>query len=166
LADYAFVRIEYIKPNQLYAKYKPDLEPYYDKYFRHEGNCLLWKNIPITLFAEDYVKMGQRVLEHLNQHPFIQYEYERYSDSPSVKNDTHKHAAANRVIKMIESVKRHGYAEGKFKDKKHVIRVYKGFESPWGNDSDGYTLISRKHRAAACVGLSLSKFKVRVHEIK
>jgi len=151
-----------IRINKLYHVYKPSLESCYKKFFGNNGHPLLWRNVPITVFACDYAIKGKNLLKCLDNHTFILYEYDRYDDSESVINDTHKLIAAKRVIKMVDSVKKHGYAEGKYNDKRHLIRVRKGFESPFGNDRDGFTLLARKHRAAACFALGMDEIKVKV----
>ena len=159
-----YIKTIKIPVGHLYHGYKPSLVLYYEKYFCHEGNPLLWINTPICKFAVDYVKKGKKVFHNLDDCDFIKYEYERYSDAPAVKNDTHKTKAAHRVIKIIESIRKHGYAEGKFKHQKYLINVIKGFKSPYGDDSHGYTLWTRKHRAAACVALGMKKITVKVYK--
>lgn len=158
--------VQVISADKLYHGYKESLRPYYEKYFRQEPHPLLWCNTPISIFVEDYIKMGKEILDHLDDHLFIRYEYERYSDSETVKDDSHKFNAARRIINMVDSVREHGYAKGKFNNKKHLIRVEKGFKSPYGSDLDGFKLLSRKHRAAAVVGMGIKEFKVRVHASK
>jgi len=158
--------VKTIDINKIYHGYKPSLERFYKKYFKHDGNPLLWKNTPICQFAIDYVKMGDKVLDEqfLDKHFFIRYEYERYSSAESVRNDKHKYKAANRLIKLIESIRKHGYAQGKFNDKRHLIRVEKGFVSPYGSDPEGYKLLARKHKMSACFALGLQEIKAQVHE--
>ena len=151
-----------IPVDKLYHGYKEELVPFYEKYFAKDGNPLLWKNVPLTIFASDYVKLGKEILKHLDSHCFIQNEYSRYADAESVKNDTHKFAAARRIMKMVDSVKKHGYAEGKYDKPKHMIKAVKGFESPYGSDKDGFTLLARKHRAAAAIALGQREIRVRV----
>ncbi len=148
---------------KLYHGYKEKLVPIYDKYFRHNGNPLLWENTPIAIFAVDYAAEGKKILEKLDEHVFIRYEYDRYADADTVKNDTHKFNAAKRVMSIVDSIRKHGYAKGKFKASNNIVRVMKGFKSPYGEDKDGYTLLSRKHRAAGCVGAGLKEMKVRVY---
>ena len=43
-----------------------------------------------------------------------------------------------------------------------MIRVKNVFVSPYGNDKDGYTLKTRKHRASACIALGIKKVKVKI----
>ena len=151
-----------IPTDKLYHRYKKSLDSYYEKYFRHEGNPLLWINTPICRFAIDFVTKGTSVLNYLDDHDFIKYEYDRYCDAESVKNDTHKLVAAQRVIDIIESIRKHGYARGQYNHPRYLINVTKGFESPYGDDPDGYTLWTRKHRAAACIALGMKKMKVKI----
>jgi hypothetical protein len=158
-----FKEIVSIYPDQLYHGYKESLSVFYRKYFGKEGNILLWRNVPLTMFAVDYVRRGRAVLDKLDEHPFIQYEYERYADSKEVQNDTHKFAAAERIIKMVDSIRKHGYAKGKYGKPRYMIRVAQGFCAPYGSDPNAFTLLSRKHRAAACVALGMDHFSVRVH---
>jgi hypothetical protein len=156
------VAIKIIPVDKLYHGYKPGLREFMDKYFRHEGNPLLWINTPICMFACEYVNKGRSILDTLDTTSFIRYEYERYFDAETVKNDTHKLNAAKRVMKIVDSIRKHGYAKGKYKHKKHLINVARGFVSPWGDDPGGYSLIGRKHRAAACVALGMTHIKVKV----
>jgi len=147
----------------LYFPYKEDLKEYYEKYFATERNNPLWfYNSPICRFAEKYLKEGRRVLDNLDQDAFIKYEYDRYKEAETVKNDTHKTTAALRVIDLMDSILKHGYCKGSYDKDKHLIRVTKGFISPYGNDSNGYTLHTRKHRAACCVALKMDAIKVLV----
>ena len=155
-------RIIKITIDNLYHGYKEELCLFYKKYFRHDGNPLLWKNVPISLFALDYVKLGHSLLENFDEHPFIAYEYDRYKDAESVKDDSHKFNAARRIMKMVDSVEKYGYAKGKYDKPKHLIKVKRGFESPFGSDPDGYVLLARKHRAAAAYALGLKKIRVRL----
>ena len=155
--------IKIINLDYLYCGYKESLIPYYDKYFFHgSGNILNFKNAPITLFAIDYVKIGKKVLDNLDSHVFIKYEYERYADAESVKNDTHKYKAAQRVIDIVDSIRKYGYCCGKYDHSKHMIRVKTGFVSPYGDDPNGFTLYTRKHRAAACIALGIKEVRVKV----
>ncbi len=147
---------------KLYHPYKESLQPFYDKFFVQDENPLLWKNVPISVFACDYLRLGDEVTDMLDDHPFIRYEYERYHDSETVLNDTHKFIAAQRVIKMVKSVKKHGYAEGKYNSPRHLIRVSRGFSSPYGKDKEGFTLLARKHRASACLALGINSIRVKL----
>lgn len=148
--------------NHLYQLYKPDREKIYKKYYRHNGNPLLWTNSPMSLFVEKYQKIGSEILNQLDNDPFIKMEYEIYHDAETVINDTHKFNTAKRIIKVVKSIRKVGYAQGKFNKSKHLIIAKRGFESPFGSDPDGFTLVSRKHRTAACVGLGYEFIKARV----
>ena len=162
--------IKIINLDYLYYGYKESLIPYYDKYFFHgNGHILNFKNAPITLFAIDYVKMGKKVLDNLDSHVFIKYEYDRYSDAESVKNDTHKYKAAQRIIDIVDSIRKYGYCEGRYDHSRYMIRVKEGFVSSYeneptayGNDPNGFTLHTRKHRAAACIALGIKEVKVKI----
>ena len=162
--------IKIINLDYLYYGYKESLIPYYDKYFFHgSGHILNFKNAPITLFAIDYVKMGKKILDNLDSHVFIKYEYDRYSDAESVKNDTHKYKAAQRIIDIVDSIRKYGYCEGKYDHYRYMIRVKEGFvssyenePSSYGNDPDGFTLHTRKHRAAACIALGIKEVRVKI----
>jgi len=154
--------IKQIRTSKLYNIYKPPLKEIYEKYHRHDGNPLLWKNMPITIFASEYLRLGKNILKVLDEQPFIRYEYERYSGWENVENDTHKYIAAQRVMDIVDSIKKHGYLRGKYKKVRFRIRVKRGFVSPYGSDPKGYTLVTRKHRAAACVALGMEKVKVVV----
>tara|TARA_Y100000310_G_scaffold328912_1_gene397828 strand:- start:577 stop:1053 length:477 start_codon:yes stop_codon:yes gene_type:complete len=158
------MRIEKIPVSNLYFPYKPRLEYFYKTYFRKKGNLLWIGNIPHAIFAEDYLKQGKRILKHLDSHIFIQYEYDRYKDEQTVIDDTHKYAAANRIIEIVDSINIHGYGKGKYKHSRHLITVTEGFSSPYGSDENGYTLKSRKHRASVVAALGLKKIKVQVKD--
>ncbi len=146
----------------LFFPYKEELIPYYRKYFnRKNENILFFRNHPIVKFAQDYVSMGKSILKHLDDHVFIRYEYDRYSDTLSVRNDTHKYKASERIIKIVDSIKEYGYCRGKYGHTRYMVRVTKGFSSPLYSDSEGYTLKSRKHRAAACIALGYRQILVK-----
>jgi hypothetical protein len=155
-----------IPTKKLYHIYKPHLKAIYEKYHRHDGNPMLWKNTPLTIFSSEYLRLGKNILKVLDEQPFIRCEYERYFNNENVKNDTHKYIAAQRVMDIVDSIQEHGYLLGKYKKRKgsfkYKIRVRKGFVSPYGSDPNGYSLVSRKHRAAACVALGMKKVKVLV----
>jgi len=106
--------------------------------------------------------MGKEIYNILDDHVFIRYENDRYSDSESVWHGTHKFNASKRIMNMVNSIREYGYCGGKFDNSRHMIRVSKGFESPYGNDPDGYTLKTRKHRAAACIALGLKNVRVKI----
>jgi len=161
--QYKIIGIEKIKLSHLYNGYKKDYEKYYEAYFGKEGNPLSWKNVPIAAFAFEYCKIGDSILDKLDDTSFIKYEYDKYSYDAKVKDDTHKWNAANRLIKLIKSIKKYGYGKGKFSNPKYLVNVIKGASSPFGNDLCGYTLLSRKHRAAACFGLGINTIKAKVH---
>jgi hypothetical protein len=162
--------IKIINLDNLYYVYKESLISYYDKYFFHgNGHLLNFKNAPITLFAIDYVKIGKKVLNNLDSHIFIKYEYDRYSDAESVLNNTHKYKAAQRIIDIVDSIRKYGYCCGIYDTNKHLIRVKNGFFSSYGNeptaygnDPNGFTLYTRKHRAAACIALGIKEVRVKV----
>jgi hypothetical protein len=149
--------------SDLYLKYKL----YYEslkKYFGTNNHPLWFGNHPLSLFAKDYVDKGKSVLNDLDNHPFILYEYERYRDAVSVKNDTHKHVASQRIIDIVDSIKKYGYCVGKYNQPRHMINVIKGFDSPYGADDKGFTLHTRKHRSAACIALGIKKIRVKIHK--
>ena len=146
----------------LFFPYKPDLQYYYDKYWRKDGNYLWMGNHPLVQFSEDYIKHGKKVLDKLGDHIFIVYEYDRYSDAPTVKNDTHKYNASKRIIDMVDSVKKYGYCSGKYNNSKHLIRVIKTIDDRYIHGKEAYVLKSKKHRASACCALGIKNVKVRV----
>jgi hypothetical protein len=146
----------------LFFPYKPDLVDYYQKYWRKDGNYLWMGNHPLTLFAEDYIKYGKKVLENLDSHIFIKYEYDRYSEAPTVKNDTHKYNASRRIIDMVDSVKKYGYCQNKYDKSKHLIRVIRNVDKKYMINKEVYVLKSKKHRASACCVLGIRNIKVKV----
>lgn len=154
--------IEIINLDKLYFPYKENLVEYYDKYFIKDGHVLNFKNFPLTIFAVDYVRLGKKVLDDLDNHVFIRYEYDRYSDADTVKDDTHKYNATKRIMDLVDSIKKYGYCEGKFNHSRHMIRVSRRFSSPYFDDDNGYTLKTRKHRAAACIALGIKNIRVKV----
>lgn len=148
----------------LFFPYKPHLEvlSLYEKYWRKDGNYLWMGNHPLAQFAEDYVKQGKSILNNLDDHIFIKYEYDYYSKSPTVLNDTHKYNASKRIMNMVDSVMTHGYCSGKYDKTKHLIRVYRRNDSKYLPNKDVYVLKSRKHRASACCALGIKNVKVKV----
>lgn len=150
--------------SSLFFPYKKELECYYGKYWRHDGNYLWMGNHPVTIFAEDYIKYGKEILENLDNHVFIKYEYDRYSKSPSVLNDTHKYKASQRIINMVDSVRKHGYCKGKFDKSKHLIRAYKANHYRYIKEEEVYVLKSKKHRASVCCALGKNKIRIKLVE--
>lgn len=146
----------------LFFPYKPDLEYYYEKYWRKDGNYLWMGNNPLVLFAEDYIKYGKKVLDDLDNHIFIKYEYDRYSEAPTVVNDTHKYKASKRLMDMVDSIKKHGYCQNKYDKSKHLIRVFKKVDERYISGKEVYVLKSKKHRASVCCALGIKKIKVKV----
>ncbi len=151
-----------IPTSLLFFPYKPDLEHYYKEYWRKDGNYLWFGNHPLSQFAEDYIKYGKKVLDKLDEHTFIVYEYDRYSEAPTVKNDTHKFNASNRIIKMVDSIKKHGYCSGKYDKSKHLIRVIKTIDDRYISGKEVYILKSKKHRASVCCALGIKNVRVKV----
>jgi len=132
---------------RFYAKYKEDQRKYFDKYCRHDGNPLLFKNTPIAMFIEKYLKIGKDIMKCLDDQPYIQYSCERYNKY----RKKYKKKISKQLISLFHSIQKHGYAKGKFNSPRHMIRVKAGFVSPYGDDPEGYTLVARKNRAAVCV---------------
>jgi len=154
--------IKVISMDMLFYHYKSDMEYYYDKYWGKDGNFLYIRNHPLAIFAADYVKHGKKVLEDIDDHVFIRYEYDRYSDALTVKNDTHKYNASKRIINMVDSIREYGYCESKYNKPKHLIRVIKTIDERCIPGKDVYVLKSRKHRASACCALGIKNIKVKV----
>ena len=146
----------------LFFPYKADLEHYYKEYWRKDGNYLWMGNHPLALFAEEYINIGKKVLENLDNHIFIRYEYDRYSSAPTVKNDTHKYNAAKRIMDMVDSIKKYGYCQNKYDKSKHLIRVRRAIDEKYIEGKEVYVLKSKKHRASACCVLGLKNIKVKV----
>ena len=155
-------KIEVIPMDLFFYHYKPDMEYYYDKYWGKDGNFLHLKNHPLAIFASDYVKYGRELLDDLDNHIFIKYEYDRYSDAPTVKNDTHKYNASKRIMDVVDSIKKYGYCQNKFDKSKHLIRVTKSDDERYMAGKNIYVLVARKHRASACCALGLNDIKVKV----
>lgn len=149
----------------LFCRYKPESQHYYDHYWRKDGNYLWIGNHPLAVFAEDYVKYGYDVLNNLDDHVFIRYEYDRYKNYPTVKNDTHKFNASKRIMVMVDSVRKHGYCSGKYNKKKHLIRSYKVSGLSYYPENS-YVLKSRKHRACACCALNIEEVKIKLVSMK
>lgn len=142
--------------------HKPSMEYYYEKYWGKDGNYLHIRNHPLSIFASDYVEHGKKVLDNLDDHVFIKYEYDRYSDALTVKNDIHKYNASNRIIKMVDSIRKYGYCEGKYDKPKHLIRVYRCIDDIYIPEKEVYVLKTRKHRASACCALGIDNIKVKI----
>jgi hypothetical protein len=145
-----------------FYRYKPSMDKYYKKYWGRDGNYLHIRNHPLAIFALDYVKNGKTVLDNLEDHVFIRYEYDRYSDALTVRNDTHKYNASNRIIKMVDSIRKYGYCEGKYDKSKHLIRVSKCTDDMYVPEKEVYVLKARKHRASACCALEINNIKVKI----
>jgi len=151
-----------IPTNILFFPYKEDLIDLYQKYWRKKGNYLWMGNHPLALFVEDYLKYGKEVLKDLDNHIFVKYEYDRYSEAPTVKNDTHKHKATKRIMNMVDSIKKYGYCETKYDKSRHLIRVFNAKDDRYIPGKDVYVLKSRKHRASVCCAMGIKKIKVKV----
>ena len=154
--------IKIISMDIFFYHYKSDMEYYYEKYWGKDNNFLYIRNHPLAIFASDYVKHGKKVLDDLDNHVFIRYEYDRYSDAPTVKNDTHKYNASKRIMDMVDSIKKYGYCENKYDKSKHLIRVNKSVDERYMQGKEVYVLKSRKHRASACCALGIKNIKVRI----
>ena len=155
--------VKNISIEKIYHVYKPHMKLYYDKYFLQHGNALKWTNTPIYQFALDLVAKGKKeVLKDLDNHIFVRYEYDYYKNEQTVKDDTHKFTLVKRMYSLIKSIKKHGYGQGKFSDKRHFINVRKGYNSIYGRGTDGYTLWTRKHRLSVCAALGIKTIKVKV----
>ena len=104
------MKIIRINSDSLYHGYKPSLEEYYKKFFFHNNNNnnnnnqLLWINTPICQFAIEIIKNKKNVLKNLEKHIFVKYEYARYADAISVKNNIHKYILLKRMVKLIKSI--------------------------------------------------------------
>jgi len=151
-----------IKQDLFFYHYKEDMEYYYDKYWGKDGNIMCIRNHPLAIFASDYVRMGNSILKDLDDHVFIRYEYDRYSSSPTVKNDTHKHNASKRIMDMVDSVKKFGYCKNKYDKLRHLIRVTVEVNDKYIPGKKVYVLKSRKHRASACCALGINTIRVKV----
>jgi len=58
----------------IYFAHKPWHDPYI-KYWRpNNGSLLRFVNCPWTLFVEDYIRLGDKILDDLNNHVFIKWE--------------------------------------------------------------------------------------------
>jgi hypothetical protein len=154
--------IKTIPMDLFFYHYKPDMEYYYDKYWGKDDNFLYIKNHPLAIFASDYVQYGKEILNDLENHVFIKYEYDRYSSAPTVKNDTHKYKASKRIMDMVDSVREHGYCEGKYDKSRHLIRAYKSDDNVYMSGKEIYVLKTRKHRACACCALGIKEVKVKL----
>ena len=155
----------FIPLDLFFYHYKPSMEYYYKKYWGKDGNYLYIRNHPLARFAIDYVKYGKDVLNDLDNHVFIKYEYDRYSEAYTVQNDTHKYNASKRIIDLIDSIRKYGYGKGKYDKPKHFIRVTKEINEQYIPGKEVYVLKTRKHRAAACCALGITNIKVKIVNI-
>jgi len=151
-----------ISTSDLFFPYLEYLEHFYQNYWRKDGNYLWFGNHPLAQFAEDYIKYGKKVLDDLDNHIFIKYEYDRYSESPTVINDTHKYKASQRIMTMVDSIRKYGYCQNKYDKSKYLIRVFRATDYRYIPGKEVYVLKSRKHRASACCSLGIKEIKVKV----
>jgi len=152
-----------IKSADLYFPYKPKQEEFYKKFFHWEADNPLWfYNTPIFLFAQEYAKIRRSILDHIQETAFIQYIFERYK-VPSKKKKAVALENATRLMNLFDSIKKHGYAKGKFDKPSFLINIIRGSKSPYLMDKSVYTLYTHKHRAAACLALGMKRIRVKVY---
>lgn len=151
---YQFVGNIKIKSSQIYLKFNPSHMVYVEKFHRLDnGHPMLLKNCPVTLTAIEFVKMGKKIFDDLDATPYVQYNCAYYG----VTSRKHKKRIVKRVVSIVKSIRKHGYAKGKYSN--NTIGVIRGVNPYFGNVT-GYELISGKHRCAACVALGKKKIKV------
>lgn len=147
---YKLLGVKKIKSESLYSAYKKSQEVFVEKYHKHDGNPLLFYNTPIYIFAKDYVDNGKKFLRRLDSSAFVLCSMERYNHYV----EKYKTDLAKRIMKIVDSIRKHGYSTGKYKGK--LIGVVQ-------RKTDGYVLISGKHRAAACLALGIKKLKCNLY---
>lgn len=148
---YKLVKEKTISFDEIYFNSKPELRELVEKYHGTDGDRLLFKNNPIALAAKAYVDNGDEFWSYLKESPFFKMSCERYNCS----GDDYLQAIGNRIIDIIKSIKKHGYSQGKFKDKAVGVVI---------KDNGGYEIISGKHRAAACFALGIKEIKCKTYK--
>jgi len=155
----------------LYYPYKSWMDDF-KKYWRN-GEDTVFKicNSPWAMFVEDYVEQGDKILNNLNDHVISKWGWEAYSacgkniDNIDVKRmgkDVQALRSAQRLIKIRNSIKEHGYCGGKYNAERRMINVVRGYTDP--NGVVGYKLLWGNRRSAVCAGLGMKKIKVRCWE--
>ena len=147
---YKFVKTVDIDANSLYSVNKPSLSHFVEKYHLKNGDPLLFYNTPIYLFAKSCVDDPKAFARDAGDSSFVQCSMERYN----VHTKEYLDELVERMASIVNSIKKHGYAKGKFKNK--LIGVVK--------NGSRYELISGKHRAAACLSLGIKKVKCNLYK--
>jgi hypothetical protein len=151
----------------LFYNYKEWHKPYV-KYWRgNNGHLLRFVNSPMTLFVEDYVNYGEDIMNKLDEHIFIKWERDMFFTSNRKGhvegrkriNEKKRSRSTKRLIKLIKSIKEHGYCSGEFDSEDCLINVASNYASPYGGK--GYKVLRGNHRTAVCAGLGIKKIKVR-----
>jgi len=163
--------IKIIDIESLYYPYKPWMDDF-KKYWR-EGDDTVFKisNSPWTLFVEDYLLSGEKILDDFNDHVKTKWILESYYmykknisniNSRRLEKGNQSIYSAKRLIKLIEDIKLHGYCEGEYDNDDNLINVLRGYIAP--NGDKGYKLLWGNRRSAVCAGLGMRKIKVRCWE--
>jgi len=148
---YKFLKVKKIKSDELFSLYKKILEPLVEKYHRHDGDPWLFYNTPIYLFAKEYVDDKKNFVKNLDRSFFVLCSMKRYN----YYEEKYKKELAKRIMKIVDSIKKNGYAKGKYKH--DLIGIIK-------REIKGYSLISGKHRAAACLALGMKIIKCNLYK--
>lgn len=152
---YQLIGTKYVDTDKIYFRFKENHAGLINKY--HINGCghpMLFKNTPIASFAFDYVK--EQLNSDIYCHRFIGY----YCDFYNCYTTEYKQELVKRIISVIKSVEKIGYAEGKYK--KRLIGLCEGVNPKYGM-VDGYELISGKHRCAACIALGKERIKCQIY---
>lgn len=150
---YIYRKTKEISFDNIYCVDKDEMKPLIEKYHSDNGDPLLFTNSPICSFAESYFRDKVNFTKTTVKHPFILYSFERYG----THTDAYRKELQDRIISIVNSVEKYGYAKGKYSDKIVCVCVRK---------DGGYYLISGKHRAAACVAVGMKKIKCNVYKEK
>lgn len=153
---YKFLRRDFIKFKNLYYVYKPELDHLIKKYhILNNGDSMLFVNSPIYDFAVKYVTDSLSFASDFENYVFVLYSMERYS----CYDKSYAHQLSRRMMNIVDSIRKNGYACGKFKNKLVCVCV---------RESGGYEVISGKHRLAACLALGTKKVMCNIYtkEIK
>lgn len=156
---YKFVRKGKIPIEYIYQKYNPQWHHLVKTYFK--DSSLLFRNSPICDCAMICLQCGDESIVIAKDIVFVKYQVALYTEAGELKEqdiDQYKINLIRRLLKTVTSIKKHGYAKGKYKDR--LVCVLESGPSK-------YEIISGKHRAAAIIAMGNKRMLCNVYrEIK
>jgi len=163
--------VKILDTESLYYPYKPWMDDF-KKYWRTgENTSFQICDSPWAIFVEDYIQIGDKILNNLKDHDVFRWGWEAYEKhkinidnikSKKMGKSKYSSKSANRMIRITNSIKKYGYCEGEYKSDEYLINVVKNYKAP--NGEIGYKLLWGNRRSAVCCGIGMKEVKVRCWE--